>query len=727
LASLETLADSNPLLEELKRENAYLRRILDALPAAVRATDSKGRIAYFNKAAAAGTGGVPESGTPPAPLYDASGKLTGFVTLQADISGSKQMEQSLEGRLRELAALYRFADTLQRTHSLDEVYNSGLDAIVDALQCARASVMLFDKHGVMRFAAWRGLSDRFRAAVEGRSPWTPGVQDPQPICIEDVESGSVKLSLKETILAEGIRALTFIPLVANGKLIGKFMTYYDEPHRFGTDEVDLAVTVARQLAFGIDCKRAEEALRQNEERLRLATQTGKVGLWEWDIRANHISWTDSLYPLHGVRKEEFDATVESFSALVHPDDRERVHAAIDRTLSDDAPYELEFRVQRPDGQVVWLYANAIVLRDGNMPVRLLGVTFDITERKRTEEALRASEARERARAAEVEAIMEAVPAPIWIARDPDCRTITGNSTSYEILRMKQASNVSLSAEEDERPVHYEVLSDGRPLKPEEMPVQRAARGEIVRDFEMGLRFSDGSSRFVFGNATPLRDASGKPVGSVSAFVDITERKHAEAQRDLLLAELSHRVKNTLATVISIAHQSFSKGPSIEDARRSFDMRIRALAQTHVRLADANWGGVSVERILLDETAPYRREDGANVRISGPSIVLNPKCAVTLGMAIHELTTNAAKYGALSARDGVVDACWEIAADRQLRIRWIESGGPAVTLPKRSGFGRLLLERVLTSDLSGTVDLDFAASGFRCAIAFPLKQHVAHLN
>jgi two-component sensor histidine kinase len=293
--------------------------------------------------------------------------------------------------------------------------------------------------------------------------------------------------------------------------------------------------------------------------------------------------------------------------------------------------------------------------------------------------------------------------------------------------MRPALNVSMSAEESERPVHYEVLGEGRLLKPEEMPVQRAARGEVVRDVEMGLRFADGSVRHLLGNATPLRGANGAPRGAVSAFVDITERKQAEAQRDLLLAELSHRVKNTLATVISIAHQSFSKASSFQEARRSFEMRIRALAQTHVRLSEANWSGVSVERILLDETAPYRREDGANVRVSGPSIVLNPKCAVTLGMAFHELTTNAAKYGALSTKDGAVDARWEIAADRQLRISWIESGGPAVTSPQRSGFGRLLLERVLTSDLSGTVDLNFASDGFRCAIAFPLDPHIARLN
>jgi PAS domain S-box-containing protein len=496
---------------------------------------------------------------------------------------------------------------------------------------------------------------------------------------------------------------------------------------FRPGEISLAVTIARQLAFRIDRMRADEALRQNEERLRLATHTGKVGLWDWDIRANRVSWTDSLYPLHGLKKGEFNPTVEGFSALVHPDDRERVGAALDRTLRDNAPYELELRILRPDGQVAWLYTNGLVVREGDTPVRLLGTTFDITERKRAEEALKESEARERAHAAELQAIMEAVPAPIWIARDPDCRVIIGNSISYEILRMKQASNVSLSAEESERPVHYEVLNDGRLLAPEDMPVQRAARGESVRDIEMGLRFSDGSSRILLGNATPLCDAKGNLTGAVSAFVDITERKLAEAQRDLLLAELSHRVKNTLATVISIAHQSFTKGPSFEESRRSFDMRIRALAQTHVRLADANWSGVSVERILLDETAPYRREDGANVRISGPSIVLNPKCAVTLGMAFHELTTNAAKYGALSTKTGAVEAHWNIAPNRHLRISWIESGGPAVTLPKRRGFGRLLLERVLTSDLRGTVLLDFAQDGFKCDIAFPLDPHEARLD
>ena len=282
-------------------------------------------------------------------------------------------------------------------------------------------------------------------------------------------------------------------------------------------------------------------------------------------------------------------------------------------------------------------------------------------RRRAEDELRRNEERERARAAELEAMMEAVPALIWIARDPDCRTIAGNRMSAELLRLPIGTNPSLSAPPDERPSHFEVLAGDRVLSPDELPVQRAARGEEVRNFEEEVRFADGTSLHLLGNARPLRGADGKPFGAVAAFVDITDRKRAEDERKLLVAELSHRVKNTLATVISISRQSFARNRDAEDARRSFDARILALAQTHSRLAEANWSGVAIETMLLDELAPYRRDDGGNVSLSGPRVAFNPRCALTLGMAIHELATNAAKYGALSTPTGRVDVAWEVDA------------------------------------------------------------------
>jgi PAS domain S-box-containing protein len=508
-----------------------------------------------------------------------------------DISQLKNTQDSLVRRMKEQIALYQFTDRLYRTESLIDAYDSALDAILTALRCDRASILCFDETGVMRFLAWRGLSAAYRAAVEGHSPWKPGDTDPRPIFMHDIDAADIPDPLKATVKAEGIRALAFIPLVANGGVIGKFMTYYEAPHVFTEEEIDLAVTIARQLGFAVERKRAadarqlaEQGWRENEERLRLATQTGKVGLWDWDLAADRVSWTDSLYSTLQVNKEDFDATVEGFLKLVHPDDRSLVRNAIERTLTEDAPYELEFRVLTPDGQTIWLFSNAQLVREGERPVRLVGAT-----------------------------------------------------------------------------------------------------------------------------------------------VNITGRKEAESQRDLLVAELSHRVKNTLATVISIAHQSFSRGQSVEEARRSFAARIQALAQTHGRLAEAKWSGVSFKTILLDEFAPYIREDGGNVHLSGPDITLNSKSAVTLGMAFHELVTNAVKHGALSASEGVVDVAWKVVdPDRQLQFRWTESNGPKVAPPERSGFGRLLLERVLAADLKGDVRMEFAEQGLNCLVSFPLQEH-ASLN
>ncbi len=525
------------------------------------------------------------------PVRDPQGRIVGASKIARDITARKQAERQLARRVEEQTALYRFTNRLYRAGSLADICDAAFEAIERALGCARASILLFDNDEIMRFVAWKGLSETYRQAVDGHCPWPADASDPQPLLVGDVANADIPDALRTVVRAEGIGALAFIPLMAKGRLIGKFMTYYTDAREFAAEEVDLALAIARQLGFSIDRLRTHAELRRNEER-------------------------------------------------------------------------------------------------------------------------------ERARAAELQAIMEAVPAIIWIARDTDCRVISGNRTSFEFLRLDPLANPSLTADTAERPNHFEVYVDGRRLQPSELPVQRAARGEEVGNFEEEVRFNDGSSRFLFGNATPLRDADGAVTGAVAAFVDITDRKKAEEQRDLLVAELNHRVKNTLATVIAIAHQSFARCESVEAARHSFDNRVRALAQTHGRLAESNWSGISLQTLLHDETAPYAG-DGAHIRFAGPTVTLNPRLAVSLGMAFHELTTNAAKYGALSGGGGAVDVTWRIdPAERQLVIHWSEAGGPPVAPPTRTGFGRLLLERALSSDLQGKVALDFRPAGLECVIAFP---------
>ena len=638
MASVEAIeTELAPGIELGRATQLDYRQILDALPTPVYTTDRDGTITYFNAAAVELAGRRPQVGLDkwcvswrlyhpdgrplphdecpmavalkerrpvrgveivverpngqrvpgmpyPTPLFDDAGNFAGAINLIVDLSRQREAELREARHTAEQAALYRFTDRLYRADGPAAIYEAALDAILEALGCDRASILLFDAAGVMRFVASRGLSDAYCRAVDGHSPWKPGDIDPEPIFVSDIMASHESDALKHTVKSEGITALAFIPIVVDRVVIGKFMTYHNSAHSFMPAERDLAVTIARQLGFAIERQRIEDArqaaeagFRRSSERLRMATEAGKVGFWDWDIESDEIVWTQSLFALHGINEGEFAQTFQGWLEHVHPDDRTRVKTAIDHALRGEAPYELEMRTLRPDGTEIWLYANAAVVREGGKPVRMVGTA-----------------------------------------------------------------------------------------------------------------------------------------------VDITARRQSELQRDLLVAELSHRVKNTLATVVSIARQSFSRDATVESARQSFEGRLRALAQTHTRLAEASWAGVDLTTLLEDELAPYRSESHANIALSGPAVSLSSRQAVVLGMAFHELATNAAKYGALSAPAGKVDVAWRD-QDGLLVVDWTEAGGPAVEAPKRAGFGRLLLERALAADLRGSVALGFRPSGVVCQISLPLEQ------
>lgn len=186
------------------------------------------------------------------PIMDAAGNVVGASRIARDITRQKRAEETE-------ATLYQFTDRLFRAESVNDVYEAALAAIVRALDCDRASILMFDHNGEMKFVAWRGLSDAYRYAVEGHSPWTQESKDPQAIFIDDVERAELEATLKENVTKEGISALAFIPLIAKGELIGKFMAYHSTPHVFNEREVELAVTIARQLGFSVERMRAEGA------------------------------------------------------------------------------------------------------------------------------------------------------------------------------------------------------------------------------------------------------------------------------------------------------------------------------------------------------------------------------------------------------------------------------------------------------------------------------------
>lgn len=209
---------------------------------------------------------------------------------------------------------------------------------------------------------------------------------------------------------------------------------------------------------------------------------------------------------------------------------------------------------------------------------------------------------------------------------------------------------------------------------------------------------------------------------LAAEREIVARIAAEAHQKLLLDELNHRVKNTLATVQSIAAQSLRHGADVGSVRESFEARLIALSQAHNLLTRDNWRGASLAELAHTELAPYGGAHGERVATIGEEVWLTPSTAVALGMAFHELATNAVKYGALSGADGRVDVSWTVTPagrDRQLRIVWREQGGPPVAKPERRGFGSRLIVGGLAHQLDGVVDLAFPPTGVVCTIVFRL--------
>lgn len=242
------------------------------------------------------------------------------------------------------------------------------------------------------------------------------------------------------------------------------------------------------------------------------------------------------------------------------------------------------------------------------------------------------------------------------------------------------------------------------------------------------RRADGSYRVFQTDARP-RMANGEFLGMIGVNVDITEReaaeaarRHAENDRDLLVAELKHRVKNTLSVVQAIARQTF-RGAT-KDAREAFDGRILALARSHDLLTQSKWESVSLLE-LARTTLQLKEGVEAPVSLSGPVIPLEPRHALSIGLILHELFTNALKYGALSKSEGRIALDWALtdASEPQLKLLWRESGGPTVSLPSRKGFGSVLLERTLKGELNGDVTMDFHPSGLVCSISTPLPKSI----
>jgi two-component sensor histidine kinase len=274
-----------------------------------------------------------------------------------------------------------------------------------------------------------------------------------------------------------------------------------------------------------------------------------------------------------------------------------------------------------------------------------------------------------------------------------------------------------------------------------LPADRPRRQKIVdeaienhadMDAEYRMRLPDGGTAWIMARGHANYAPDGTPLSLTGISLDITDRKLVEQRQRLLLNELNHRVKNTLATVQSIARQTQRTAVSSKEFHESFASRIDALARAHDILTGSAWEGAMLTEIMAQTLAPYAHPNGEETRIafSGPPIRLGPNAAVTMNMAFHELATNAAKYGSLSASTGRLDVTWSVDRSTEpatLTVLWTEAGGPPVPPPTRSGFGTRLLRTGLPRELDGSVDMSFDPQGLTCRMDIAISNKLTMVD
>jgi len=377
--------------------------------------------------------------------------------------------------------------------------------------------------------------------------------------------------------------------------------------------------------------------------------------------------------------------------------------------------DVERIIERADGTRLILSINVDPLRNaqGDL-VGAVNCFLDITERKRMDAALEST----RLHALEQEQRLAATyeHAAIGISEiAPDGHFLRVNEAICAITGYSREELLSA------RLFRYTHPDD---VDPDREGFRKQVAGAL--DFySIEKRFirKDGRVIWLSVRSSPVRDADHKLLYLVRVVQDITERKASEQRQKLLMDELNHRVKNTLATVQSLASQTARAARTPAAFRERFEGRLIALSKAHDQLTDHHWESADLRELLSGNLAPYAGVGSERVILRGEDIVLRPRAVLTLAMAVHELTTNAAKYGALSIPGGRIEIHWQpVRGDNghsMLRIEWIEQGGPPVTPPDQRGFGSRLIEGSIAAELGGKVHLAFAPQGLRCEIVIPM--------
>ena len=447
-------------------------------------------------------------------------------------------------------------------------------------------------------------------------------------------------------------------------------------------------------------RRAEAARADSEASLSGLFEQAAVGMALVGLDGRLLRVNRRLSAMLGYDETEIGAL--TFQEVTYPEDLAADMAEVDRLIrGEGTAYTLEKRYLRKDGQVIWGQLAVSLLRDAdNRPYRFVSIVADINARKTAEEALTLARRR-------LEMAASAAALGVW-------EWATGDAEVHYSPRARDIAGFG-----PDEPVTIEKVLEGTHPDDRALLIERTGRAWSAEDHlgaeyrvvhpERGVRWLR-----AYSAAAPDDDGGVRLFGTLE---DITQQRQAEERLRLLMREVDHRANNLLTVVQSVV--ALTRADGVEAFRQALDGRIQALARAHQLLAASRWEGADLRRLAEEELQPYGLGDDGRIGLEGPPVSVSPAQAQALGLALHELATNAAKYGALSAPAGRVALDWRL-EDGRLELTWRERGGPPAASPTRRGFGATILARSLGGPLGGSVEMDWAPEGVTARLTLPLS-------
>ncbi|HEV7437290.1 MAG TPA: PAS domain S-box protein [Pseudorhizobium sp.] len=600
------------------------------------------------------------------PLKDHDGRIQGAINCFQDISAHKELEETIQQKNADLEDFFE--------NSAIGLHIVGGDGIIQRANKAELALLGYTAEEYVG-----------RHIVEFHVD-APVIGDilHKLSCGEKLDRYPARLRAKDGTIKQ-------VLITSNSRFQdGKFIS----TRCFTTDVTDL--------------REAEAARRDSDERLAATYDAATIGIAEADREGRLLRVNDTLCLMLGRSREKL--LNMTFFDFTQEDDREEDAVLYARQIAgqiDD--YALRKRAARPDGSTVYLdvHSSSVLDADGNFRygVRVLQ---DVTVAKQMEDQIRESEQHLRD-------LLEALPAAVYTT-DAAGRITFFNQAAVEMSgRTPELGDMWC--------VTWRLYNpDGSPLPHDQCPMAVALKEDRpIRGTEAIAERPDGSRIPFIPYPTPLHDGDGKPIGAINMLVDITERKQAENRQKVLIDELNHRVKNTLATVQSLASQTARHADGLEDFSQRFEARLLALSRAHDLLTTRHWEGASLDALVHEVLTAMTSGAEQQILMNGPAVDLDARTALSVTIALNELATNAIKYGALSSEAGRLSVTWRLEEDPDLRPRllleWRERDGPPVLPPTRRGIGSRLIERAIERDLGGQLDLVFEPQGVVCRMSF----------